>query len=382
MTPAMRAFFLTLLAALGAVYLFNARYSTAAPPLEFTAHFTAEQTESDVLISDNTLYQRGWTRARHMREPTPEQPCPDLLVLGSSATGTLETAMFPGRRLLNGWHGNFSVQDMESYTAILAAAPCKPKDIVVSIDMFWSANASWKFEGWQQLGSDYAAYHAARGGFAAYIPLQVKWDEYKENLGFQRTIDTLRSARTRSFRTDVLSRAGLRRAPDERLDVLCTKVDPREQNLRAWDGHYLKCSGSEMSPEGIVKYATDYLATNTHNMADWHELDTSRLDRIEAVIGTWRAKGYAVVMLGVPYHPITWKLLTSDGTIGTNIRELEQRLDRIAQTTGATFLSLRDASRVPCTADEFEDSHHPRAACTQRVAAKVLAALESAKRAP
>ncbi|HSO40271.1 MAG TPA: hypothetical protein VLT33_47425 [Labilithrix sp.] len=381
-TPALRAFFLTLLASLGAVYGFNATFSTSAPPLDVTARFAAEQTETDVIVSDNTLYQRGWTRARLVRPPTAEQPCADLVVLGSSATGTLASEMFPGRRMLNGWHGNFSVQDMESYTAILEAAPCKPKDIIVGVDIFWSSNASWKFEGWQQLASDYAAYHAAHGGFAAYVPVQVRWDEYKENLGFERTIDTLRSAPIRGFRTDAIGRAGLRRVALEPLERLCESVAPREQNLRAWDGHYLKCPASEMSESGIVRYATDYLATNTHNMADWHELDTSRLERIERVIAAWRKLGFGVAMVGIPYHPITWKLLTTDPVIAPNIRELEQRLERLSQSTGAAYVSLRDPSTAPCTADEFEDSHHPRAICTQRVAAKALAALEAKRAAP
>jgi len=313
-----------------------------------------------------------------MTAPTAEHPCPDLVVLGSSATGTFAPEMFPGRRMLNGWHGNFSVQDMESYAAVLGAAPCKPKDIIVGIDLFWSANASWNFEGWQDLAGDYAAYHGAHGGFAAYVPFQVRWDEYKENVGFGRTIDTLRSARERNFRTDALARGGLRLVKGGSVEEVCPKLEAREQYLRTWDGHYLRCPDSESSDATVVKVATDYLAANIHSMADWHELSTSRLDRVEAAIKAWRAHGINILMLGIPYNPITWKILTTDATTGPNIQELQLRLERMAKATGATFLSLLDPATVPCTTVEFEDSHHPRPACTRRVAAKASAALAAA----
>ena len=374
----MRPFFVTLLASIGAVYAFNARYATTSPSLAQTATLAAEQTPADVIASDNTLYQRGWTRARLMAAPTAEQPCPDLVVLGSSAMGTFAPDMFPGRRVLNGWHGNFSVQDMESYAAVLGAAPCKPKDIVVGIDLFWSANNAWSFEGWQDLASDYASYHAAHGGFAAHVPFQVRWDEYKENVGFGRTIDTLRSARERNFRTDALARGGLRLIRAESLEEACKQAEPREQYLRTWDGHYLRCPDSESSDASVVRVASDYLAANIHNMADWHELSRSRLDRVEHAVAAWHVLGINVLMLGIPYNPITWQILTADATTGPNIRELDERLTRMAHTTGTTFLSLRDATTVPCSTVEFEDSHHPRPVCTRRVAAKAILALEAA----
>lgn len=378
----MRAFFVTLFVSLAAVYAFNLRFATTSPPLETTASLAAQQTPNHIVVSDNTLYQRGWTRARLMAPPTAEQPCPDLVVLGSSATGTIESEMFPGRRLLNGWHGNFSVQDMESYTTILGAAPCKPKDIVVGIDLFWSANASWNMEGWQELAGDYAAYQSALSPFGAFVPLRVRWDEYKENLGFGRSIDTLRAGRERGFRTDALARGGVRLVEAKTLEEICARVEDRETYLRSYDGHYLRCPNNDTSVESSARQATDYLAGNIHNIADWHEVATARVDRVEAVIKAWRAKGIAIVMLGIPYNPITWKILTSDTTVGPNIRELDQRLERIATASGATFLNLRDATSVPCTAPEFEDSHHPRPACMRRVTAKAAEALSAAKRDP
>lgn len=374
MRSTLAPFFATLFAGLGSVYAFNAVYATAELPPEIAARLAAEQGVDDVIASDNTLFQRGWIRAR-IATPPERRECFDLLVLGSSTTGTLASEMFPGRKMLNAWTGNFSIQDVESLSAMVDHAPCKPREILLGVDMWWTANPAWNYEGWQQLASDYAAYHASRGELAAHIPLRVRWDDFKENLSFERTMDTLRSTRERGFLTDPLGRAGVRTVHAGTAKELCATVLPREQVLRASDGHYAKCADAEESDSAVVKVATDYLTANIHNMGDWRELATSRLDRLAVVVAGWRAKGIAVVMVGMPYHPITWGKLTTDPVVAPNVKDLEERLASIARSSGVEYLSLRDPSSVPCVHGEFDDSHHPRPACTQRVAAKAAAVL-------
>lgn len=360
-------FFATLVSCLGATYAFNARYATSAPPLALMKTIAEAQHDHDVVVSDNTLYQRGWVRARVASD------CVDVVVFGSSTVGTISREMLAPRSMLNAWAGNASVHDLESFTQILSSAKCRPRYVVLGVDLWWTGNPAWSFDGWQQLVDDYMAYQSAHGSVSALTPWRIRWDDFKEKLSFERTLDTLRAVRARGFTTDPRGRANLelRAGPEERI---CDTIH-EDLNLRNYDGHYTKCPAALLSSPEVEKFCDEYLVQNLHNMADWREVSRDRIARLKTAVAELEAYGVDVVMVGMPYHPRAWAILMKDPTLPALIAEVDRELQNVATATKATFTSLRDPTIAGCVHGEFDDSHHPLPACAEKVALRIRAIL-------
>lgn len=313
------------------------------------------QQPGELLIWENSFDQRAWVKARL----THGTACPDVLVLGSSTMGALAAPLFPGHHVLNGWLTQPTVEDFEALTALFEASGCHPANVVLGIDP-WFFNAKVQDERWMSLMPEYLAYHATSWSRARW---RKGWATFKERLNFVTTRQTV----------DVLLRPS-RRDPTSIKPTLVKASpaeycadDPRPYYIRAYDGHYVSCPRFSYTPVELNRVAERYLARNAHEMAEWREVDWSRLTRLTAVLTRWRALDMKILMLAPPYHPETYRRLQASPGIRENLKAVDAALRDLATPLGMTYLSFRDPEVPRCGVDEFMDSHHVKIVCFDKI---------------
>lgn len=369
----LRPFLVALTLAVGSVIALNASVDVSGlTNQEALAAVVAEQRAGDLIISDELGYQRAWLKTRllgHRREA-----CPDLLILGSSTSGGLASEMFPGRTILNGWLGGPTIEDFEAFTSVLRRAPCVPRVILLGVDPWWSANGLVDDQRWQSVRSDFLDYQKERNALAyGFFWSRLEWNRLAEQLNFTTTKESA---------TLLISRNKRDARPAARVVHLseteaCAQVDALAfRHMRSFDGHYTQCPKYRPSPATLQQYATRWLSGNMHRMAEWTDLDTNRLARLETVIDAWRALGARVVLSGNPYHPETYARLHDDPRTGLLLRRLDLWLDRAMTSRGSVFVNLRDPARHGCAADQFEDADHGTPPCMREIASKISQAAQ------
>jgi len=365
----MRAFAACLLVPLIAVYAMN--LSLDAGGLRTSAQIVklaAAQAPGDVIVSPTQFDQRAWVKARLERA----DGCPDILVLGSSTVGEVDSAMFPGHSVLNAFLAGPMVEDFEAVTAILRRTHCHPKMIVAGADPFWLGNAGVNDRRWMGLLDDYLAFDPARNALGTEtLRANVAWAGFEERLNFTTSRESVRL---------MLARLRGQRNAEPRLmhatpEAICAASASKDLYLRAPDGHYASCYRASESERREV--ASNYLKTNMHSMAEWREVAWDRIARFGKLVAEWQGDTDRVVLLATPYNPITYSLLLSDRRLSQHLGELDAALAEMARAPGGkvTYLNLRDPARAGCPEAWFEDSHHAARECVQRYASEVSALL-------
>ena len=349
-------FFATFALVIASVFAMNTAVDVSGlDTYDLVYRLASSQQADELLIWENSFDQRAWVKARLMNG----RDCPELLVLGSSTMGALAASLFPGRHVLNGWLTQPTVEDFEAMTALLEGSGCHPANVVLGIDP-WFFNAKVQDERWMSLMPEYLTYHGTSWSKARW---RKGWATLKERLNFVTTRQTV----------DVLLRPS-RREPTAIKPTLvrvspaeyCAD-DPRPYYIRAYDGHYVSCPRFSYTPIELTRVAERYLATNSHEMAEWREIDSSRLTRLAAVLTRWRALDMQVLILAPPYHPETFRRLQASPEVRENLRVVDTALRDLAAPLGMTYLSLRDPKVPGCEGDDFRDSHHFKASCFHKM---------------
>ncbi len=323
------------------------------------ARVAAEQGPSDLVVSPFQLEHRAWVRTRLLMP----SECPDVMVIGSSTVGGMKDGFLPGVKLRNAFLGGPTVEDFEAVTSVLRASSCRPKALVVGVDPWWLGNPALDERRWMAWVDDYLAYHERDSlAFRVSTRVTIAWSKVEERLNFTTTRESAKLL-FGSLRGQVT--LGPRLSHDT-PEAFCASITS-EHYVRTADGHYVSCPVQIPKPAERRAIAEGYLRGNMHSMGEWREVAHERLDRFERLVRAWGAEYGRVVLLGMPYNPITHTALRRDERVNRNLDELDARLARM-QDEHVEFLSLRDAARVPCAEDEFEDSHHAAPACVAKVA--------------
>lgn len=321
-----------------------------------------QQKPGDFIVTPLELERRTLVRSRLVHA----EKCPDVLVIGSSTVGKLADGMFPGLVVHNAWIGGPTIEDFESVTAVLHRFACKPRAIVVGVDLWWLGNAALDYRRWMTWVDDYLEAHANdSAAYRASVRAQVLWGNLEESLNFTTTRESARLLGSRLLGSTKLGP----RLWHDGFESFCASVTGVHSAFAA-DGHYESCPRQIPTPEERTLIAERYLAVDMHSMGSWRDVAYDRLDRFEALVREWSQNLASVVLVGMPYHPIAYRHLREDARVRRNMDDVDARLVGM-QHGRVEFVSLRDASKVPCTGDEFEDSHHVANACAAKVARRL-----------
>lgn len=329
------------------------------------AALTRAQTPGSLIVSQDAFDQRAWTKTRLAGK----NGCPDLLLLGSSTIGAWSAAFTPGERILNAWLTGPMIEDFEAISHVLREGACAPKRVVFAVDP-WLVNAGVSNARWMSLFDEYLSYHQDNAPWRKLLAkTSQQWNLFKERLSFEATRESLGLLLTRA-------RAGVLSAPKPKLiegtpEVYCA-AKPTAAYVRAYDGHFIQCPTWLLDAADIQEIARSYVERNMHGMREFREVDAARMRALAAVVSALRARGSRVLIYAPPYHPITYAKLRAQPLIAAALDDYDRQLTDLATRTGASFVSLRAPSSVPCAPNEFEDSHHASPECVAKVAARVL----------
>jgi hypothetical protein len=366
----MRPYLIALVTALSTVVALN-QVMSARGADDRVLQLAKAQRSDQLLVSRKEFDARTWVKARL----TAGADCADVVVLGSSTVGQFAADMFPGQKFLNAWMGGPTIEDFEAVAFMMKSASCRPSTIIIGVDPWWIANPEVNDERWLPLFREYVAYHAADGAFAtARIGAPVAWNLFKDKLTFVTTAESA-NALWRAARGHTEDGARLVDAPPEQF---CKTIDS-EYTIRSADGHYTTCPVFANSVEEVERRARDYLPGDKHHMGSWASVDTARIDRLGAFLRDW-ARSAHVVIVAMPYHPVTYAAMQANARVARNLAETDARLTAVAGDVGAQFLNLRDPTVAGCSAVEFEDSHHSGRDCVAKIATTIARTLPNGSR--
>ncbi len=340
--------------------VFSLNYWLDASGLESSttiATLAREQREGDVLVSSSQFDQRAWARTR-----ISGGTCPDVLILGSSTVGELSSEMFPGRRVLNAWVPGPTLEDFEALSAVLRRVECHPRLLVVGVDPWWLGNPEVDDRRWMSLLDDYLAFDPSRTlPSTLALRAQVFWARFQERMTFTTTRESLRLLLGR-FR---VGDAGARLVHTSPPGV-CAAAHA-ELYTHLFDGSTFECPVWALGDDERRQVAAGYFAKNMHSMASWVEIAWGRMERLRRLRDEWATHADAVVFVGMPYHPTTFRELRARPRTLENLETLDRALKGM-ETARVRFVNLRDPAKVPCDDREFQDSHHAGPACVRKVA--------------
>jgi hypothetical protein len=346
------------------ILAFGMNYWLDASGLEssaLVARLAREQGRGDILVSDTQFDWRAWARTRLL-----SGPCPDVLVFGSSTVGDFSEDMFPGKVLLNAWMGGPTVEDFEAMTSVLRRSKCHPRTMVVGVDPWWIGNPTVTDRRWMSMLDDYLAFEPQRGWASTLaLELTVGWARFEDRMSFETTRESfgLLLARFRAAQRGphLLRATEAEICASEKLAMYDRVASGNEFYCPAW-----------IPAEGERKrIAERYLANNMHSMASWRDIAWNRIARLRRLLSEWSRDGSAVVLVGMPYHPITFDLLRSNPVLRSNLDLVDGALTQM-QGNGIRFVDLRDPASVPCAEEEFRDSHHSMPSCGRKVTARLI----------
>jgi hypothetical protein len=98
------------------------------------------------------------------------------------------------------------------------------------------------------------------------------------------------------------------------------------------------------------------------------QLVPAETDLFERVVGWLRANQVEVVLVLLPYHPITSTRLSQSSQFA-GVEAAEQYFNRLAGSYGLVSLGTFFGQRSSCQSDEFYEAIHPRPSCVGKILA-------------
>ncbi|MBI3541665.1 MAG: hypothetical protein HY075_00100 [Deltaproteobacteria bacterium] len=357
----MRAYLISLIALLTGVFALNSLVDVSGlGTFDEIYGLALGQGPRDVLVWEESFDQRAWVKAMVEKSAS----C-DVLILGSSTVGGFSSEMFPGRRVLNGWLSNATVEDFEAIAYLLESHPsCRPKTVVFGVD-HWLLNPKFNERRWLSLDHEVQRYGGKSRVQLAATSFVKAWEQLKERLNFTTTRATI---------LFLASHSGPHERPRLVHDALPAYC--REQKtspvLRFADGHFSYCPQFEPTHVDARTAAVNYVPQDSHGIRGWERVDPERVARLSAVSRRLEALGAKIVYVAPPFHPVTYRDLGRSTSIHRSFDALDALLGKLSAENGATYVNLRNPVAAGCADDEFRDSHHSAPACMAKVANSLL----------
>jgi hypothetical protein len=359
-----RLYFASLLIPLVGVFLFS--YELDIVNLRDTDRvkvIAEHQGPDELIVAPDLFDHRNWVRGR-LEQLGLGKSCPDVLLTGSSTISTYSADSLPGVPIFNAYVVGTSVEDLEALTSILRETQCWPRTIIVGADPWWIANPASENRRWTAWMNDYLNFNGQQRLEAYATRAGVVWSRFEERLNFATTRESLKTLMDTTHR----SKNRLIKGGPGAVEDFCAHASPADYELRASDGHAINCPNFLPTPEQREQAAVAYIQVHASAMGEWREVDWSRVAALERVTREWSSHAGRVLLVALPFHPVTYRMLMQHPRIVPNLRALDSALGSFP---GVTYLDLRDPSRVGCRAEEFLDAIHPGLACVGKVSARM-----------
>jgi hypothetical protein len=364
-------FFGTMCLLLALIYFVNQRLNISGNNSSLEIYnLSINQKQNDTLVSKNLFDQRQWVRG--MIEG--QKRCPEILVFGSSTVGIVSNDSFSRHTFLNAWLTGPTIEDYEAIFQLLHESMCIPKNILVGVDP-WLFNSQEKSDRWKSLLEYYWRYQHNQFKVSYWIEIaKNKWSSFKENLSYvttkQSVLKIWSDQSIHKSEAILISESIQKICDSDHLQELIP-FSSKGFYVRDFDGHYESCNQFLLSDKKIKDIASNYLIRNTHSMASWKEFDMNTANRFEKMISTFVQRGSNVVVFSPAYHPITHAILVKDQRTSAMLQKMNFVLGDIAKKNLTPYLNFQDSALLGCKDSDFDDSHHVKYACMDRIVEKL-----------
>ena len=139
------------------------------------------------------------------------------------------------------------------------------------------------------------------------------------------------------------------------------------------ESNYVERIGT--SAEAREQYLTNHISMVMSNLPTTPDLDPRRVRDIAEALRLLSSHGTRVTIFLPPTHPRLLSELRSEPNFRAQIDHVRETLDRLADSTGATFVDLTDPSSSGLAPGDFWDGYHYRSSA----APLVIRSLEEAR---
>jgi hypothetical protein len=254
------------------------------------------------------------------------RPPPDLLLLGSSRSMTVDPAYIEertGRRAFNAAVHGAATRDYLAFARCVAAEPVFPRVVVVAL-------GAEQFRGYFPPVEHHDPLAACQPGDGPVTTLL----DWRESLGAMTLAQTWASLRVLGME-------------------LTGRPDP-QYRFRA-DG-MLVAFRTPPAAEGL---ATSLAAFWGPKAFQFEELNAANLEEVRQLLELCRRKGARVVVYLPPYHPYAIELYLAQSRFASLRMKLMDQLTRWRSDYPVTAYDLSETSRFGGTPEMFSDASHP-----------------------
>ena len=280
------------------------------------------------------------------------QAAKDILVIGSSRSMEIRSAMFPHHSLFNASVSGASIEDLISIYQMYFERGFVPKLLILGVDP-WLLNEANGQTRWGTLSQEY---FAARRRLGLDVQSLTPWKHHGRSK-FRELLSLAYLERSLSEWTN-RSDAGL--ADATALDVGDVPIKRADGSL-AYGRAFRSAVPSKVLADA-VSYATKKPA---YSLGDFKGLSPVIEGTFERFVTDLQTHGVEVVLYLPPYHPETYRLLVADSEYRI-IQDAERYFRDFGARHAVRVTGSYNPSDIPCDASEFFDGMHPKEPCVEK----------------
>ncbi len=279
---------------------------------------------------------------------------PDVLVLGSSRTMQISSACYPERRFLNASISGAQLEDFIGVYGLLRRHDLTPKQVIIGLDGSLLNLADKRYR-WNSLELEYEEL-ASQLGLTSNAKALLLGDN-------RRYLELASPAYFRESVKALLVHGGLDREfwPTENRNEL---VQVRMADGSLSYGEDVRGRSTDEVDMEAMKFATT--GNTLFGLNQFTAIDEGRLVRLDRFVGYLEDTGVDVLLFVPPYHPIVWKVISSDPAY-ENVIESEARFRLIASKHGVPIVGSFDPGALNLASADFHDGMHPTKDAVRRI---------------
>ena len=268
----------------------------------------------------------------------------DVIVLGSSRSMQIRSALFPGMSFYNNSVSGATIEDFLAIYSLYEQHGITPSIIVMGLDP-WLLNANNNQSRWQTLGDEYR-----------YIANKIS-----APLNVGKNVSN-----TREKLIQLVSLAYFKQSVSDALSKKTGKYFATADNEST--GNEILADGSlvyDVNTRGLsvadveasaISYAK---ADPVYSLGDFSQIDKNLLNTFTLFIDYLQSKNIRCIFYLPPYHPAAYAILSQSDRYKI-ITEVENTFRQIAEQKGITVLGSYDPGRAQSAPDDFFDGMHPK----------------------
>ncbi len=279
----------------------------------------------------------------------------DIIVLGSSRSMLISSALFPAYTFLNNSVSGGGIQDYIAMSELYYEGGIPPRTVLICLDP-WVLNRYNNQDRWQTLATEYQNGVKRIGNQPEELVLNAlplkKYLELFSPAYFQSSL--------RQYLKNINDPSSLGYYATE--DMYGDDVIKRSDGSLAYQLEFRSASSREVLDKAINYVSKDPV----YSLGKFEQLDADYVTATRDLVEYLTQHGVQVVLYLPPYHPYVYEQLINSDKYEI-ILDAQEEFIQIATENKSIVVGSYDPADIPCSMDEFYDGMHPQETCIKRI---------------